>query len=45
MHLKVKFSPVVSTEDPVWIEHGDELEHKHIAQHVCTWVIRSQDEV
>lgn len=38
-------SPVVSSDDSVRVEHGNELEHKHVAQHVCTWVISSQDEV
>lgn len=45
MYMNVKLLPVVSTDNPVWVQHGNELEHKHVAQRVCTWVISSQDEV
>lgn len=43
--LNAKGLPVVSSDNPVRVEHWDELEHKHVAQHVRTWVISSKNEV
>lgn len=37
--------PVVPTNDPVWVEHRNELEDKHVSQRVSTRVISSEDEV
>lgn len=40
-----RFLPVVPTNDPVWVEHRNELEDKHVSQSVSTRVISSEDEV
>lgn len=37
--------PVVPSHDPVWVEHGNELEDERATKHVRTWVVCSQDEV
>lgn len=39
------FLPVVPTNNPVWVEHRNELEDKHVTQSVSTRVISSEDEV
>lgn len=39
------FLPVVPTNNPVWVEHRNELEDKHVSQNVSTRVISSEDEV
>lgn len=44
-HPNVRFLPVVPTNNPVRVEHGNELEHKHVSKRVGTRVIFSQDKV
>lgn len=45
MRVHVQLLPVVSTNNPVWVEHWNELEHKHVSKGVSTWVVFSQDKV
>ena len=36
--------PVVATDHPIWIEHGNELEDKHVTECMSPRVIPPQDE-
>lgn len=42
--MDLQLLPVVSPDNPVRVEHGNELEHEHAAQHVGAGIISSQDE-
>lgn len=39
------YKPIVTSHNPIGIEHGDELKDKHPAQHLRPWVLLIQNEV
>lgn len=45
MHDVEWFLPVVPAYNPVWVEHRNELEDKHVSQDVSARVIFSEDQV
>lgn len=45
VHAEECFLPVVPTNNPVRVEHRNELEDKHAAQRMSARVISSEDEV
>lgn len=38
------FLPIVTAYNPVWVEHRNELEDKHVSQGVSSRVVSSEDQ-